>query len=239
MIKRVWGLLFLAVLFSMSGCSRDIQTKEPPHDERASMDAGEELGLLCGVNPEVVVAKDAEELLLQFPSKTDILGNTEVLKAALENEKSDLASYEIHGFRYTRYYDNRGIAFTGTEDVSIIYHDPLYCDGTCVERINDYSYISDGPISVDILYNPDGYLPATFRLQDDNLVDGIRNLYSNQAGAKTYYYFFPEPAYCYRFSVADRCTDFDAVVNQLIAYCEETIAGTNSYYAVTGQQGAP
>ena len=173
--------------------------------------------------PDVTVVKTAKDLFMQFPEKTDIVGNTEILKASLENSKLDLESYEIHGLKYTRYYDKQGIEFTGTEGLKVIYHNPLDCDNACIEVTNDSSSIPGGPIAVEIMYNPNGYSPTMFRLDENNIEDETQGLYLKRAGAFSYYYFFPTQEYCYRFTVANWCENFDSIVNQLTAYCVEVM----------------
>ena len=175
------------------------------------------------IGPDCTVVKTATDLFMRFPEKTDIVGNTEVLKAALENSKLDLESYEIHGLKYTRYYDEQGIEFTGKEGIKVIYHNPLDCDNTCIEVTNNSSSIPDGPISVEIMYAPNGYSPTTFKLDGNNIEDETQGLYLKRTGAFSYYYFFPTPEYCYRFTVANWCENFDAIVNQLTDYCVEVM----------------
>lgn len=175
------------------------------------------------IGPDCTVVKTATDLFMRFPEKTDIVGNTEALKAALENSKLDLEPYEIHGLKYTRYYDEQGIEFTGTESVKVIYHNPLDCDNACIESTNDSSNIPDGPISVEIMYAPNGYSPTTFKLDGNNIEDETQGLYLKRTGAFSYYYFFPTPEYCYRFTVANWCENFDAIVNQLTDYCVEVM----------------
>lgn len=226
MVKRISVMLLVMAFLLLCACSNSApnnKTMSTPQDTQVS-EVNKEISVpLCEVSPDVTVVKTAEELFLQFSEKTDIVGNAEALKASLESSRLNLESYEIHGLKYTRYYDEQGVAFTGAEGIKVIYHNPLDCDNTCVEVVNDSAYIPDGPISLDIMYNPTGYSPAMFKLNDNNLEDETQGLYLKQTGAFSYYYFFPTPEYCYRFTIANWCENFDAIVNQLTAYCVETM----------------